>query len=295
MTRNPSPDETLLTAIVPISMMAGRMDRLDCWLSNLGNLPINVVIIHDIRDDNTQSELESLLANYEDLNISFISGKFGSPGAARNTGLKTKLATWVSFWDSDDLPDPHSYIKAIAEASASTEIIIGNFIVNSPEGVESIQHHDNLQKVALSPGIWRFIFKSEVIQNKYFTEARMGEDQVFLLETNVGKKNVMFTENIFYEYFQDSSLQLTSDQIAINEVNSSFNYAKHLLNEYPRLRDNFAQIVLTRLFLTTLLRCKPENKLKFLLINLSQIILLHPTLFIHVLLALWNQSQRRKK
>lgn len=294
MTINPLPDEPLLTAIVPISLMAGRLERLDRWLSNVGSQPINIVLIHDVRDEQTQHELMSLLNRHKNLDINFISGEYGSPGSARNAGLRTELAKWVTFWDSDDIPNIQTFINAIADAGPSAEIIIGNFAVNTPTGIELNQHHGDLNKVAISPGIWRFIFKSAVIQNTFFTDARMGEDQVFLLETNFAKRNIMFVDSILYNYFKDSNLQLTSNQKAINEIIFSFNYAKKLLKMNPKLRNSSSQIIMTRLYLTTLMKCKPENKLNFLLRNSSQLILLHPKSFLKVLFMLGNLSRRKE-
>jgi len=290
--RNSSSDEVLLTAIVPISMMAGRLDRLRSWLSRLGNLPINIVLIHDVRDRETQLELEILINSFSNLNIELISGEFGSPGIARNAGLKTNLAKWVSFWDSDDLPNPSHYVEAILEAHATTEVIIGNFIVNSPAGITTNEHQSNLDMVALSPGIWRFVFRHDVIQDKFFTDTRMGEDQLFLLQANVSKRNIRFTQSIFYEYFQDSILQLTADQKAINEVNESFYLAKQILGNNSELNSTFAQKILTRLFLTTLFRCKRENKILFVLSNLVPIVVIHPKTFFQVLFELRRQSGR---
>ena len=86
--------------------MAGKLQNLGKWIPIAVDNKIRIIIVHDISDSATQSELESLLSGFSSENITLTSGYYGSPGAARNQGLSLANSKYVSFWDADDLPNP---------------------------------------------------------------------------------------------------------------------------------------------------------------------------------------------
>ena len=112
----------MLTAIVPVSGMAGRLHNLENWLSTIHDLDIQIIIIHDHRDSETERQLLSILGTINSPKIAYLSGAFGSPGAARNAGLERVDSKFVCFWDSDDLPQPQSILSDLEIYSGDCEI-----------------------------------------------------------------------------------------------------------------------------------------------------------------------------
>ncbi len=245
------------------------MANLGTWFSECAELPIEIRVVHDIQDPSTTIELAELIKKYEKLDIKLVEGIYNSPGLARNAGLNGSIAPWVAFWDSDDLPNPLEAIAAITEADTDTEVIIGNYRIDSPQGTTSVEHLSQMENVAFSPGLWRMIIRSSTLGETRFCSVRMGEDQLFLIELNLGSRNIYFYDKEIYQYFQGNAMQLTSKQESINEVENTFILARDRIQDNPKLRNTFSEIIVLRLLVTTVFRTTRTKKLSFLIQNVS--------------------------
>ncbi len=283
--------KSLLSVIIPLTQMAGRMKNLDTWLSETINCSINIVIVHDIQDSFTSIELNDLLKKYRHLEIDLVEGFFGSPGLARNAGLKSPRGTWITFWDADDLPNPREVLAAISEADELTEVIIGNFTVDSPNGVKLVKHHKRVGTVAVNPGLWRMLIRSLILEEVRFGSTRMGEDQLFLIDLNLGSRKIHFSERNLYCYFQGDPMQLTSNQVLINEVQGTLDAANERINKDKQLRSMFSEIVLLRLLVTTLFRTKGTGKLRQVFHYAPIIFRTHPQTFIGLALHILKKKK----
>jgi glycosyltransferase involved in cell wall biosynthesis len=266
---SPSSQEQLLSVVIPLTQMAGRMANLESWLSECAELPIEIRFVHDVQDKRTTVELAELIRKHEKLDIKLVEGIYNSPGLARNAGLKGSIAPWIAFWDSDDIPNPRKAIAAIREADPDTEVIIGNYRIESPQGTTSVEHLSQMENVAFSPGLWRMIIRSSTLGETRFDSVRMGEDQLFLIDLNLGSRNIHFYDNEIYQYFRGDGMQLTSKQDSINEVENTFILARDRIQDDPKLRDTFSEIIVLRLLLTTVFRTTQTRKLSFLIQNAS--------------------------
>ena len=63
-----------------------------------------------------------------------------------------------------------------------------------------------LSGVALNPGIWRMIFRKEILDCMQFQEIYMGEDQIFLFELRIWEKKVVLVEDSGYIYHKNRQL-----------------------------------------------------------------------------------------
>lgn len=283
-----------LSVIVPMTRMAGRMDNLDSWLSDSADLPLNIVIVHDIQDSFTAEELKELVKKYNNLEIVVIEGTYGAPGLARNAGLNSPLANWTSFWDADDLPNPREALEAISQADAQTEVIIGNFTINSSQGTEIFEHQAQMEVVALNPGLWRMIIRSSILEGLSFSSARMGEDQLFLIDLNLGSRQVHFSNKFIYQYFLGSPLQLTSNQDSIDEVEDVLKLARKRLRDRKKLKNEFSEIILMRLLTTTLTRTKGSSRIHLVIRHAGIIIQMNPRMIAAYVLSLRKTKAKRK-
>jgi len=256
---NDSIDTPILSAIVPVTRMAGRLGLLENWLYEVENLPVEVIIIHDIQDENTSNELREVIGRHKKSQIKLLEGEFGSPGAARNAGLDFQRRAWTAFWDSDDFPKVTVVLEGIRSANSTDDVVIGNYSINNGGNVKQVKHFNRLDFVAVNPGLWRMAFKSELIKEKRFAPFRMGEDQLFLADLNLKSRDIHFSNKMFYIYYQDHPFQLTSSAIARKDVYLPLFELQRIMDCNLELRNSFSEIIKFRLFLT-LLRNQEENK-----------------------------------
>jgi glycosyltransferase involved in cell wall biosynthesis len=280
----------MLTAIVPVSGMAGRLHNLENWLSAIQDLEIVVVIVHDYRDSETEKQLLTILAAADSPKTVFLSGAYGSPGAARNAGLERVDSQFVCFWDSDDLPHPQFILTDLEIYSRDCEVLVGQY-VRKPDDSKDIQevksNDTSLRDVAMNPGLWRMIFRRDFISSTEFRKMRMGEDQLFLAEIMALKPRVTFTDTIFYEYFVGNPGQLTQNPNAIIELFGAFREILALRKRTSGQEFEFTSIIISRMNFT-LARFAVRNKaicqtLRFVL-SPNNLITGHPLLQIKCVL-----------
>ena len=211
---------TQLSAVVPVSRMAGKLGYLSEWLTEASKYDLEIIIVHDKQDSQTSSELRSLISNTKNPRIIFIEGLFGNPGGARNAGLERVTGNWIVFWDSDDLPCINKILTETYDARNDVEVVIGQYqVINVNTGIIGTNgEHKSIRDVAMNPGLWRMIFKSESIQGVRFPNLRMAEDQVFLSRIRIAEKRVKFTSNVLYKYHTGFHSQLTNSKNALSDL-----------------------------------------------------------------------------
>lgn len=246
--------DSMLTAVVPIHQMAGKLQNLSSWLAK--SQEIQVVLVNDLSDDSTNVELEEIVRNLSSSDIQLIKGHFGSPGASRNKGLELVKTEFVTFWDSDDLPDPAKFIEMCRILKLSgAQVCVGEYEIinlrNQKVTVKEILHSDVNHSVAITPGVWRMVFRFDSIPNKPFTDLRLAEDHIFLQEVKFPtmKKHV-FREKV-YTYFYAGEDNLTSNRSLIPDLLPALlrsnQFREVALSE---TEIEFSSILLVREFLT---------------------------------------------
>jgi len=288
----------MLTAIVPVSGMAGKLHNLESWLSTIDHLDLQIVIVHDFRDSETERQLLSILDSLNSRKIVFLTGTYGSPGAARNAGLDRATSKFVCFWDSDDLPLPQSIVLDLETHSKDCDVLVGQYVrcSNQSEDLKPIKSNDSsFQDVAMNPGIWRMVFRRDFISSARFQKMRMGEDQLFLAEVMSRKPRLSFTNSIFYNYFVGHPGQLTQRQDAIVELLDAFREISSLRKETSGREFEFSSIVISRMNFT-LIKFAFHNKTKLetlrSLLSADNLFTHHPVLQIKcALLVLFRLSR----
>ena len=205
-----------LSIIVPVTNMHGRLDNFKKMVEDISNFSIQLIVVHDINDDKTGGELQIILKNKT--NIKLIEGKYGSAGDARNAGLELVDSEWIGFWDSDDKPEVKQYLDLVAKVKEERNLVgYGNFLKISaiPNKLQKSKNSFNVEgatnslKPYKNPGIWRWIFASEVLKNTKFSNLKLGEDVCFLFSTLQKVDKVTTSSQVVYKYFVDDPLQST--------------------------------------------------------------------------------------
>jgi len=205
-----------LSIIVPVTKMHGRLDNFKKMVEDTSNFSIQLIVVHDKDDDKTGRELQIILNNKA--NIKLIEGKYGSAGDARNAGLELVDSEWIGFWDSDDKPEVKQCLDLVAKIKEEQNLVgYGNFLKISaiPNKLQKSKNSFNIEgatnslKLHKNPGIWRWIFASEVLKNTKFSNLKLGEDVCFLFSILQKVDKVTTSSQVVYKYFVDDPLQST--------------------------------------------------------------------------------------
>ena len=196
--------------------MHGRLDNFKKMVEDISDFSIQLIVVHDIDDDETGRELQMILKN--NTNTKLIEGRYGSAGGARNAGLGLADSEWIGFWDSDDKPEVKRCLDLVAKIKEEQNLVgYGNFVKISaiPKKLQKSKIYfdftgsTNSMEPIKNPGIWRWIFASEVVKNTMFPNLKLGEDICFLFSILQKVDKVSTTNQVVYKYFVDNPLQST--------------------------------------------------------------------------------------
>jgi glycosyltransferase involved in cell wall biosynthesis len=248
-----------LTAVMPVTRMAGRLAHLKPLLNKCTSLGLEVVIVHDEQDSKTGYELEEIRSSVNSRSVTLVTKSLFSPGKARNLGLEIASGDWICFWDSDDIPIPESFLEMVHRAGQSDyEVAAGNFLRTA--GNVKARYGSAKTEIGRMPGIWRVAFKRDFINGGAFPEYRMGEDQVFLAMILVRLQDYFEFEEIVYEYNCENPGQLTKNQNAILELEFAIRDMLKVISS-PKVNNVVALVFLSRQILTLFKHGTPKLKL----------------------------------
>jgi hypothetical protein len=256
-------EDNLLTAIIPLTSESERVHNVCKIIKACESLPITIVIVFDSRDQMPTSLLDAI--GRRSTTTLLIQGFWNNPGESRNAGLSMVSTKWVIFWDSDDLPFPmavHEMIK-LAEAEIA-DCCIGGFELESQLGTKIFTPaKGNWVDSALAyPGLWRFAFRVSIIQDKNFSNYRMGEDQEFLARALHSSKKMFVTTNLVYRYRTGGGTQLTKSYSDFSELLNVFDSLYRLEKAFTAQATRLTGVMKAKIALTTLKKGTPMVKLK---------------------------------
>jgi cellulose synthase/poly-beta-1,6-N-acetylglucosamine synthase-like glycosyltransferase len=199
--------------------MAGQLQNLESWLLEASRLAINVCLVHDVRDEATSKELKVLVSRLNLPTIRLFENVFGNQGAARNFGLSNTETKWVAFWDSDDLGAPQTILKALEEDLGGLNLIIGQYrFLSAQKKIKYVSADYRLLDLPKNLGIWRMVFKRELLSEARFPDLQMAEDQVFFARVLSHTPAIKFVDDVFYTYVQGGVGQITRNRNAILQI-----------------------------------------------------------------------------
>ena len=261
-----------LTAIIPVSKMAGRFQNLEKWVYQEEVKDIQLIFVHDIQDNETSDELIRIVSKLS--NVEVIEDRFGGPGPARNAGLELVNTGWVTFWDSDDIPEVAEVRKMIKKASECGQVIaVGGFNVKSINSEVEEASHLILEsgegalfdQIGMNPGLWRWTFQRSIIGKTRFMPFRMAEDQCFLFDLRVNEIDLYVHKQSVYTYFIGDEQQLTKNRSAMSELLKSVSHLVNSIKNNDTEASDFGALLITRQILTGLKRGNSLTKVRMII------------------------------
>ncbi len=255
----------MLSVIVPIGKMDGNIDKLSDWIEKIDPNLVEVILIHDKQDEATAPALEQLRAKVPRLKLIMVEGSWNNPGAARNEGLIRATQEWIAFWDADDMPEFKNAINSLQDQAEDTEVVIGQFVVVDAFNSERSSSQSKttcLNDLILNPGMWRMIFRREVISSLKFPHISMAEDQLFLVSSKLASRNITYSSKLFYTYYQGQINQLTQNSSKILDLHVALHILSKHFSNVEGLELRFARLLYLRQFSTLLKRGGPKNIVK---------------------------------
>ena len=174
--------------------------------------------------------------------------------SCKNAGKAIATGDWITFWDCDDVPNALEIQSIIKEADdLEQDVVVGRFeaVYLDDDSNEIFRKKSKkLLKsdwefiVGLTPGIWRFGFRSSIAKCIDFPELRMGEDQVFIAKLLSKKVLVFLSDKIAYNYLVGRDSQLTSN---LNVINDKVIAAELLAKIFTEKNDEFTELKFTML------------------------------------------------
>ena len=261
----------LLTAVVPVGAMYGRTSRLLAWVKQIQQFNCEVILVIDEKLDGTYQEIYENISTMELTGpLTMVHGRFGGPGPARNAGIERAKGEWIAFWDSDDSPNIVGVLSTLQNIPSDVEIIVGRYSIKS-QNSEKQRGSRKAINFALNPGLWRVIFRSEIIKDKAFPNLRMAEDQVFLLNSDIFTRKIHFTKENLYQYYVEVENQLTKDNRYLEDMLvASDIIKKELSKDTSSIHEKFLiSTIVFRINAAFFKRVNMRRRYKFVLSNLN--------------------------
>ena len=260
--KNKSAEQDILSVIIPITRMVGRLANLEKTFEECLVEKIEFILVHDEQDSETQIELEALLSKFKHINIRLFRKTFNSPGLARNYGVEHSTGSWFCFADSDDLPHISNLTRtAIGAQNSGAKVGLGNMLVVNGKHERLIESkylcdrkRQSIAAFALNPAFSRFVFNSKEFKSVKFPKIKMGEDQVYVANTKFLDFEIYFSDLLLYTYFIDLPNQATKNKKSLSELPNALEFLNDaLLGKTPQMKQ-FILAQIMKISLTCLYR-----------------------------------------
>jgi glycosyltransferase involved in cell wall biosynthesis len=207
-----SEESIQITFLIPIATHLHVHPDLENWIRAPALQGHEVILIIDeVEGVGTRSSTIELIGRIENSrlpNVLVERTQAGNPGASRNQGLKAAKGQWIFFWDADDVPQLENAIALVHDANVSgADIGIGRFSISGNSGSVVGTSWFDIYKW---PGLWRFTFKSQLIDAVSFEEWGWCEDQKFLVQALEVSRSIFRGKDIVYTYTLNSPGSLTT-------------------------------------------------------------------------------------
>ena len=209
----------LLSVIVPIYNVQPYLERCVNSILNQTYKNLEVILVDDGSPDKCPELCDQFAA--KDSRVKVLHKTNGGLSSARNHGLKIATANYITFVDSDDWIEPQTYTTSMEILlSSNADLVFFDYILSDakktivqPKPKTCLYSHDHALKLFLRGAIknhnncpvWNKIYKKELLEGISFSEGQLFEDNHYSAQVFNKAKTVACTNQIFYNYYQQSS------------------------------------------------------------------------------------------
>lgn len=254
-----------ISIIVPVYNVEDYLrNTLDSIVSqSFGVDNLEVILIDDKSTDGSADIIREYADRYDNFKGIFFDEGSGFPGKPRNVGLEHATAEYIMFLDSDDWLEENAcevLYESIVDEDA--DIVCGSFTKVNTDGIRDINYagwtatltspddsngHENAVEMVSDPdfklvvtnleknptilgnaNVWGKIFTKDLIStnNITFPEDIVAQDSVFLFESFLNARKIVFINDIIVNYNNERS-----------EIDDkSITYVKNKNNLYGRIK-----------------------------------------------------------
>jgi len=236
----------LLTAIIPVTRIYRFENIFEKMLKSVLERSIFLIIVHDIQDSKTSNTLNLLLNELPSKQFLLLEGAYGSPGAARNAGLKHVKTDWVVFWDADDLPNPDSFLQMQNFGTEHNfDLVVGNILVTDylfhTQKRHSVKPYSNyFDLFATLPAFTRVLYRFEFIRRLEYPTIKFGEDLCFLMTALSCSPSIGLLDVDAYKYI----LYPAGQQTQAKGIVENTSLALQITSDLPRINKSFKMMLL---------------------------------------------------
>jgi hypothetical protein len=267
----------IISVIVPITRMFGRLGELKGWLAEIDFQNIEVILVHDLQDELTSADLQLISSEYSLLRV--IEKTYQSAGLARNAGIEVSRGKWIVFWDSDDKPAVSVLKEFLSDQDRNSfDVHVFDFAIETNKKFVYYETR-NWRDIAFQPGIWRMIFSKSAILNSPFPSFPLGEDQYFLSLINLPNRRLRFLDQPIYTYQSGVDGQATSSKSNLFRILESLLALDSLRKNQGGTNHEFTSIMYWRQIITLAKRGNVRLKLKGILIGLKSLMRINRNYF----------------
>lgn len=292
----------LVTAIIPVGPLNGNIEHLRSTLQECNQIEIKIQLICDDHKDGTRDELEKYIESNLLTNSELLYSDQHGPAEARNLGLSKVETDFVVFWDADDLPNPRLTLESLELAESATSTLICNQysivdLKNNQMTYTSRKRSTNLenyQAIGAQPGLWRFIFSSDLARKFRFIDSRMGEDQLYLTEILTLEPILHFSDLVTYKYFTSVPGQLTGSSKYVSDLRKIVPGVQSAIRNNRNESRVISQIILIQILIALLKRGSLRDR-AFSALRLLKLATVHLTNFGRNLSTVFREKGIRRE
>jgi len=277
-----------VSVIVPVYNVEKYIDKCLSSLVNQSLTDIEIIVVNDGTQDNSQKIIDKYKKKYPKL-IKSIIKENGGQGSARNLGLTLARGEYISYVDSDDYIELDMLLKMYNKAKESdSDIVVCNnslvtenyeFICNEiyKSNLEIFTAKENPNILFDKTAVWNKIYKTSFLKelNIEFRSKKWYEDLDFSIIVLLNAKKISIVNDPLYCYVQRKGSTMNNSNINRNlEIIEAFNcildYSKY--NKlYDKYEDEIEYLAILHVYLYTIvriLRSKANKKEKNNVINI---------------------------
>lgn len=242
----------LISVIMPVYNVADYLSQSIESVLNQDHRNLELILIDDGSTDASSAICDAYAA--QDSRVRVIHQANGGAAAAKNTGLRIAVGTYLCFVDSDDYLEPNVYghmLKTLKQHHAdAVQFSFRDVYTNRTE--EQIltpcvlNEREYLTRFAgdwTCPLLWNKLYKRSLYDGIFFEEGHKIDDEYFTYQGFLEPCRVVLDDTVIYNYRKRASSVMSSakagEQRILDCIDSIAKRREKVVARWPELRRAF--------------------------------------------------------